>query len=48
MPYVSEEIVNYMLNSHFETGADYTACKRAAIGQGVQILNASALRTVRE
>lgn len=48
MPYVSEEIVNYMLNSHFETGADYTACKKAAIGQGVQILNASALRKVRE
>lgn len=48
MPYVSEEIVNYMLDSHFETGADYTACKKAAIGQGVQILNASALRKVRE
>jgi len=48
MPYVSDEIVTYMLNSHFETGADYTACKKAAIGQGVQILNASALRKVRE
>jgi spore coat polysaccharide biosynthesis protein SpsF (cytidylyltransferase family)/sialic acid synthase SpsE len=48
MPYVSEEIVEFMLNSHFETGADYTACKKAAIGQGVQILNASALRKVRE
>ena len=48
MPYVSEEIVEFMLNSHFETGADYTAVKKAAIGQGVQILNASALRKVRE
>jgi N,N'-diacetyllegionaminate synthase len=48
MPYVSEEIVDYMLNSHFESGADYTAVKKAAIGQGVQILNASALRKVRE
>lgn len=48
MPYVSEEIVEHMLNSHFETGADYTALKKAAIGQGVQIINTSALRKVRE
>ncbi len=48
MPYVSEEIVDYLLNSHFETGADYTAPNKAAIGQGVQIINASALRKVRE
>jgi spore coat polysaccharide biosynthesis protein SpsF (cytidylyltransferase family) len=48
MPYVSKEIVEYLLNSHFETGADYTAPKKAAIGQGVQIINASALRKVRK
>jgi spore coat polysaccharide biosynthesis protein SpsF (cytidylyltransferase family)/sialic acid synthase SpsE len=48
MPYVSQEIVNYLLESHFRTGADYTAPKKAAIGQGVQIINASALRKVRE
>lgn len=48
MPYVSKEIVSYLLKSHFETGADYTAPKQAAIGQGVQIINASALRKVRE
>ena len=48
MPYVSEEIVNFMLESHFETGADYTAVKRAAVGQGVQIINAAALRKVRK
>jgi spore coat polysaccharide biosynthesis protein SpsF (cytidylyltransferase family)/sialic acid synthase SpsE len=48
MPYVSQEIVNYLLESHFQTGADYTAPKKAAIGQGVQIINASALRKVRE
>lgn len=48
MPYVSDEIVNYLLDSHFATGADYTAPKKAAVGQGVQIINASALRKVRE
>lgn len=48
MPYVSEEIINYLLDSHFQTGADYTAPKKAAVGQGVQIINASALRKVRE
>ena len=48
MPYVSEEIVDFLLKSHFETGADYTAPKAAAIGQGVQIINASALRKIRK
>lgn len=48
MPYVSYEIVEILLHSHFDTGADYTAPKNATIGQGVQIINASALRKVRE
>ena len=48
MPYVSEEIVEILLNSHFESGADYTAAKEASVGTSVEVINAQALKKIKE
>ena len=48
MPYVSSEITDYLLNSHFKTGADYSVAKEVAVGTGVEIINSSALRKVKK
>ncbi|MFZ4057313.1 MAG: cytidylyltransferase domain-containing protein [Ferruginibacter sp.] len=48
MPYVSEEIVHHLLQSHFETGADYTAAKTASVGTAAEIINTSALHRIKE
>lgn len=48
MPYVSQEITDYLLKSHFQNGADYTVAKEVAVGTGVEIINTSALRKVKE
>lgn len=45
-PLVASEILEYLLESHFETGADYTAAADAAVGTAGEVINASALRTV--
>jgi spore coat polysaccharide biosynthesis protein SpsF (cytidylyltransferase family)/sialic acid synthase SpsE len=47
MPYVSAEITDLLLQSHFENGADYTAAKEFAVGTSVEIINTSALRKVK-
>lgn len=47
MPYISNEIVEIMLKSHFETGADFTRAINATIGTGVEIINAEALKRVK-
>lgn len=43
-PAVSSEITNILLKSHFETGADYTAANKSAVGSSPEIYNAEALR----
>jgi N,N'-diacetyllegionaminate synthase len=48
MPYVSNEIVEILLESHFANGADYTAARESAVGTSVEIINASALRKIKE
>jgi len=48
MPYVSQEITDYLLKSHFENGADYTISKEVAVGTGVEIINTNALREVKK
>lgn len=48
MPYVSQEITDYLLKSHFQNGADYTVAKEVAVGTGVEIINTSALREVKK
>ncbi len=47
MPFVSSQIVEILLQSHFDSGADYTVPKEAAVGTGVEIINASALRKIK-
>lgn len=47
-PAVSPEIAAYLLQSHFETGADYSAAREAAVGSAPEIYNVEALRRVIE
>ena len=48
MPYVSNEIAEYLLDKHFESGADYTVASECAVGTSVEIINTSALKIVKE
>ncbi|MCW3102565.1 MAG: hypothetical protein JWO09_1005 [Bacteroidetes bacterium] len=43
MPFLSDEILQFLLRSHFESKADYTIGTKAAIGTNLEIINASAL-----
>lgn len=45
-PVISPEISDYLLKSHFESGADYTAANRSAIGSSPEIYNVEALQRV--
>ena len=45
-PVVSYEIAEYLLNSHFKTGADYTSASKISVGTGSMIVNVSALKKV--
>lgn len=47
MPYVSADLVDILLHSHFENGADYTAAKKSAVGTSVEVINTSALRKIK-
>ncbi len=47
MPYVSSEIVDFLMAKHFEYGADYTVAKHSAVGTSVEIINASSLRKIK-
>jgi N,N'-diacetyllegionaminate synthase len=47
MPYVSNDILEPILKSHFESGADYSRAKKAAIGTNLEVINAEALRRVK-
>ena len=48
MPFVSKEITEVLLKSHFEHGADYTVAKNVAVGMGVEIMNVSALERIKK
>jgi len=45
-PLVAREILEYLLDSHFQTGADYPAAREAPVGTAGEIINVSALREV--
>jgi spore coat polysaccharide biosynthesis protein SpsF (cytidylyltransferase family)/sialic acid synthase SpsE len=47
MPYISNDILEPILKSHFETGADYSRAKHAAIGTNLEVINTSALKKVK-
>lgn len=46
-PLVVPDILEYLLNSHFSSGADYTCATDCAVGSSGEIINASALRHVK-
>jgi N,N'-diacetyllegionaminate synthase len=45
-PLISPEILEFLLDSHFEVGADYTAAANVAVGTSGEVINTSALREV--
>ncbi len=47
-PVISHEITEFLLYSHFENGADYTAAKDFAVGSSPEIYNVEALSRVIE
>ncbi|AWI24461.1 cytidylyltransferase domain-containing protein [Flavobacterium pallidum] len=46
-PYLDNDICQILLQSHFESGADYTAGKNASVGTNIEIMNAQALEKVK-
>ena len=48
MPFISNDILQLLLKSHFETGADYTVAKKAAVGTNLEIINTQALEKVQK
>ncbi|MDI9257714.1 cytidylyltransferase domain-containing protein [Flavobacterium sedimenticola] len=47
MPFIDNEILQILLDSHFKTGADYTSGVTAAVGTNLEIINTQALRKVK-
>jgi N,N'-diacetyllegionaminate synthase len=45
-PLILPEILEFLLEKHFDAGADYTAAEACAVGTSGEIINASALRKV--
>jgi len=48
MPFISNDILQILLKSHFETGADYTVANAAAVGTNLEIINTAALEKVQK
>ncbi|OGH59391.1 MAG: hypothetical protein A2725_01010 [Candidatus Magasanikbacteria bacterium RIFCSPHIGHO2_01_FULL_33_34] len=48
MQYISNDIAQILLKSHFETGADYTNAREAAIGANLEIMNVRAMRKIKK
>lgn len=47
-PLVMPDIVSYLVEKHFESGADYTAADDCAVGTSGEVINTSALRRAKE
>jgi spore coat polysaccharide biosynthesis protein SpsF (cytidylyltransferase family) len=48
MPFVSNDILQILLKSHYNSGADYTVGKDAAVGTNLEIINSAALIEVKK
>lgn len=46
MPFVSNDVLEILLKSHFNIGADYTVGREAAVGTNLEIINSEALERV--
>ncbi len=47
MPFVDDEICSYLLEEHFESGAEYTVGTDAAVGVNLEIFNVSCLKRIK-
>ncbi len=47
MPFISNEILQVLIKSHFKERADYTIGEEAAVGTNLEIINAAALEKVK-
>ena len=45
-PIVLPEIIEYLLEKHFESGADYTAAEECSVGTSGEIINVDALKII--
>lgn len=45
-PFVSPDIINYLVDNHFSNGADYTAAKKFAVGTAGEVYNVGALNFI--
>jgi spore coat polysaccharide biosynthesis protein SpsF (cytidylyltransferase family)/sialic acid synthase SpsE len=48
MQYISNDVAQILLKSHFETGADYTNARETAVGTNLEIMNVGAMRKIKE
>jgi spore coat polysaccharide biosynthesis protein SpsF (cytidylyltransferase family)/sialic acid synthase SpsE len=46
-PYLSKDVCDIILDSHFETGADYTSSINACIGLNIEVFNTSTLKKIK-
>ena len=47
MPFIDNEVCEFLLNEHFSSGADYTVGKDAAVGVNLEIFNVSILKRIK-
>jgi spore coat polysaccharide biosynthesis protein SpsF (cytidylyltransferase family) len=47
MPFVDNEVCEFLLNEHFSSGADYTVGNDAAVGVNLEIFNVSILKRIK-
>ena len=45
-PFVSPEILNFLIKKHYESGADYTAAKKFSVGTSGEVYNVEAMKNV--
>ncbi len=46
-PYLSKDVCDIILDSHFETGAEYTSSTNACIGLNIEVFNTSTLKKIK-
>ncbi len=46
MPFVSNDILQFLLKEHFKSGADYTVAAKAAVGTNLEIINTDSLKKI--
>jgi N,N'-diacetyllegionaminate synthase len=47
-PFVSNEIIDFLIKKHFENGADYTAARNFSIGTSAEIINTQSLHLIKK